>query len=274
MKRHMKSVLGVMACLTAVVTQAALVPPSGLSSFADWNFDNTGVGGVDSATTGTDWATKTPATASPAFTIVTIGSDAASEFDVNEGKSRLQVIGRSDGVTDGTTDGYLSFGSSSKGFVSAQVGVNSGTSFTSGMISLVNVSGTTITPLLQFVLNGKQDNAGNTIVTGDGSTLYAGLWEDVFNTVQFSWEDGVGSVFVDTTGNGANGGETTVSNASFLSALTPNAIYFEAGGGTATNSRRMYLDELAVQMIPEPATLGLVAVFGGAVLFIRRCFMM
>lgn len=36
----------------------------------------------------------------------------------------------------------------------------------------------------------------------------------------------------------------------------------------------MELNELTVEAIPEPATLGLVVAFGGAILFIRRSFMM
>ncbi len=45
------------------------------------------------------------------------------------------------------------------------------------------------------------------------------------------------------------------------------------GGATWTNSSRAQLNGLQIRAIPEPATLGLVAAFGGAVLFIRRRFM-
>lgn len=54
-----------------------------------------------------------------------------------------------------------------------------------------------------------------------------------------------------------------------------------AAGATAGDSLRLnlyskdinWLDNISVTVIPEPATLGLVAVFGGGVLFIRRRFM-
>lgn len=45
-------------------------------------------------------------------------------------------------------------------------------------------------------------------------------------------------------------------------------------GGTAGSAgHHLWLDNIGVSAVPEPATLGLVAVFGGAVLFIRRRFM-
>lgn len=46
--------------------------------------------------------------------------------------------------------------------------------------------------------------------------------------------------------------------------------FFSTGGGSALQ----HVNALAVTAIPEPATLGLVAAFGGAVLFIRRRLML
>lgn len=51
---------------------------------------------------------------------------------------------------------------------------------------------------------------------------------------------------------------------------------FWNGGGTnmmaSGSMNQVNVDDFAVSVIPEPATLGLVAFFGGAVLFIRRSF--
>ncbi|MDF7824615.1 hypothetical protein P4B35_11375 [Pontiellaceae bacterium B12227] len=47
--------------------------------------------------------------------------------------------------------------------------------------------------------------------------------------------------------------------------------FFEEGTTISTTARaRVKLDSLTAEVIPEPATLGLIAFFGGAVLFIRR----
>ncbi|QBG46574.1 PEP-CTERM sorting domain-containing protein [Verrucomicrobia bacterium S94] len=42
---------------------------------------------------------------------------------------------------------------------------------------------------------------------------------------------------------------------------------------TSASMKSIEVDNFSVEVIPEPATLGLVAMFGGAVLFIRRRFM-
>ncbi|WP_372795816.1 PEP-CTERM sorting domain-containing protein [Pontiella sp.] len=48
--------------------------------------------------------------------------------------------------------------------------------------------------------------------------------------------------------------------------------YVKVTGETAAAGG--FFDNLTIEAIPEPATLGMVAVFGGAVLFVRRRFMM
>ncbi|VGO18172.1 PEP-CTERM sorting domain-containing protein [Pontiella sulfatireligans] len=53
------------------------------------------------------------------------------------------------------------------------------------------------------------------------------------------------------------------------------AGFFEEGGVVDSNARaRVKFDTLTVEVIPEPATLGLVAAFGGGIILIRRRFMM
>lgn len=51
-------------------------------------------------------------------------------------------------------------------------------------------------------------------------------------------------------------------------------VAFAAGGYTsASNTSPLNIDNLSLTVIPEPATLGLVAAFGGGALFIRRLMM-
>ena len=54
------------------------------------------------------------------------------------------------------------------------------------------------------------------------------------------------------------------------------AMVFEAKatGGPLNFTQSTRTDNMSLEVIPEPATLGLVAVFGGAVLFLRRRFTM
>lgn len=44
-------------------------------------------------------------------------------------------------------------------------------------------------------------------------------------------------------------------------------------GGNGSSGQNTYLDNVGISAVPEPATLGLVALFGGGLLFIRRRFM-
>lgn len=46
-----------------------------------------------------------------------------------------------------------------------------------------------------------------------------------------------------------------------------------SGGTAGSSGHHLWLDNVAVSAIPEPATLGLIAAFGGGILFIRRRFM-
>ncbi len=52
------------------------------------------------------------------------------------------------------------------------------------------------------------------------------------------------------------------------------AFRIEVGVSTGAIAAGVNIDNIAVTAIPEPATLGLVTAFGGAVLFIRRRFML
>ena len=80
-----------------------------------------------------------------------------------------------------------------------------------------------------------------------------------------------------------HGGGTTTTSLKDLGIAAGTTVY--AGYTTAYNNsgtnimvsasmNKVEMDNFQVDVIPEPATIGLVAAFGGAVLFIRRRFMM
>lgn len=114
-----------------------------------------------------------------------------------------------------------------------------------------------------------------TFVDGTGSTLGTVAQDFFFQ------DPGVNSVrapnlmsFNLTRGNGGTLNGRTVSGAIFSLA----DITFTTGGigdiaGFKISSGSSDIQDVGIAMIPEPATLGLIAVFGGAVLFVRRRFM-
>jgi len=69
-----------------------------------------------------------------------------------------------------------------------------------------------------------------------------------------------------------NMGGTTVVDEESMGAfadLNPGSFGFSTDAGSAGT-----IDNLSLSVIPEPATLGMVAAFGGGILFVRRLFMM
>lgn len=58
------------------------------------------------------------------------------------------------------------------------------------------------------------------------------------------------------------------------SALTSvQALFLINHGGTVTEDVDYYIDNIKLEAVPEPATLGMVGLFGAAVMFVRRRFM-
>ena len=92
--------------------------------------------------------------------------------------------------------------------------------------------------------------------------------------------DGFGSLEAQTTGVVANQSGTFVDD---YVEYTPTAtgLYnvgmrnrgVVVGSGANNGESTIFFDNARLEVIPEPATMGLVAVFGGAVLFIRRRLM-
>ncbi len=84
----------------------------------------------------------------------------------------------------------------------------------------------------------------------------------------------------DSTGETAKNGTWTTVTGSYDVAVGAGAavggIQISTDNGSYTSAGGIFLDniEADVTAIPEPATLGMVGAFGGAVLFIRRRFMM
>ncbi len=82
-----------------------------------------------------------------------------------------------------------------------------------------------------------------------------------------------------TVETAANGTWTTVSGSYDIAAGTGGAvggIQISTDNGGYTSGRGIFLDNIAVDVttIPEPATLGLMVLFGAGAIFIRRRFMM
>lgn len=79
-----------------------------------------------------------------------------------------------------------------------------------------------------------------------------------------------GSGFVDLVTDGT--GMTSIDQIQLIIDASNGAWEYGGAGGTATEFVK--IDSVTLTQIPEPATLGLIAAFGGGILFIRRRFMM
>lgn len=108
------------------------------------------------------------------------------------------------------------------------------------------VDGTKIT----YTFTDLTVTAGSDGWLGDGSLL-------------FSWDD-------DTTAN--NYGSQGIHGLARVNADTATYGAAVMGQGSWLRTDRVTDIEITVTAIPEPATLGLIAIFGGSVLFIRRRF--
>jgi hypothetical protein len=141
-------------------------------------------------------------------------------------------------------------------------------------------SGSVLSTQGQGNANALENGESITFTVSGSATLVSGF---SLNLVDFSYDNRLangGSSFgvEDTDGNVV---EQKISNTSLFGTIDGTGISLGAGeamtfrtiagndGGAGLNG--FTFDVVA---IPEPATLGLVAVFGGGVLFIRRLFMM
>lgn len=126
------------------------------------------------------------------------------------------------------------------------------------------------------LLSFTQDASGNVLVNGStvdtGGGVLLGLSEQIgtgspsmeFVTLTLGWTQATGlSTLTDNFGN---------SYAMSSSANAGNTISW--GSGSTGGQGSVVANNVTLNSIPEPATLGMVAAFGGAILFIRRKMMM
>ena len=88
--------------------------------------------------------------------------------------------------------------------------------------------------------------------------------------------DMVGSLITDVRVDGLSV-FSSLTNTTVFTEFHNNASYAGTAGfsfNSNAGGQTGYLDNLSIVAIPEPATLGLIGVFGGGMLFIRRKFMM
>lgn len=129
---------------------------------------------------------------------------------------------------------------------------------------------------------GGGGNSGNVAMvdsfaafTQGAFTIDPGSMADGFGVTLTANEAGFTFSFTDVT---ASSGTLTDLTGTF--AAGEFATYFGAGHYYSTAQKRfagtttLDFSEASVSVIPEPATLGLIAAFGGGILFIRRRFMM
>ena len=90
------------------------------------------------------------------------------------------------------------------------------------------------------------------------------------DTGDWSTQVDFGNGFVDLVTDGT--GMTSVDRIQLI--VDASNGTWEYGGVNGTATEFIKIDSVSLTQIPEPATLGLIAAFGGGILFIRRRFMM
>lgn len=184
-----------------------------------------------------------------------------------------------DSITQAATWSRSALGASTDGTFGTLAGADTGTTFKSGLalnngangaydFTVSNNSGSSYAlDFFRFDTGTFRPNAAHewtvSIQSGDltAQTVLSGSADNITGGVT-DWYD------YDIALSGITGGNVLADGESVTFRL-------DMAGGTGASGHHQYVDNIAISgnVIPEPATLGLVAAFGGAVLFIRRRFM-
>ncbi|VGO19120.1 hypothetical protein SCARR_01176 [Pontiella sulfatireligans] len=153
---------------------------------------------------------------------------------------------------------------------------NATTGFTAGLLSGAVGASSTMGPVMQAMVRATSTGWGNFGVPSgiddvDGPTT-AGLH---FVVSEVNLDAGTMTTYFDPTDLTDVAGSASHTIASTGATFSPITHF-----GLTLGANIGYVDEIRigetigdVTPIPEPATLGLISAFGGAILFIRRCFM-
>ena len=267
--------------LAAVAAQAALTPPSGLGVYKDWNFDGDGLAGgtVDSGATKSDWRdgiwrdvrdggddSVYPDTGGFAVQSAILQDD-ANLFTTAAGDGTLTYQSPTLGIT---ANMFLDLGGDrSSGFFEMRAmseAIGAGTGLYSAKFTFRDSGGSDL-----FVLNLRKDTEIRW-TTGSGDLAFAGETANAFNNYQIAWDNGQVSLFWDDEANGG-ANATTYLNEGYLGGSVADVAEIQFEVNTSGEAGKVTIDSLSVEVIPEPATLGLVALVGAGMLFARRRFM-
>ncbi|MEM6883593.1 MAG: polysaccharide lyase family 8 super-sandwich domain-containing protein [Verrucomicrobiota bacterium] len=227
-----------------VLDQLTIRHPS--SGFADWEFDDLAMDGSDSGQSDTLWNRTTPEMADPAWAVIELGNSADSSLEVEPENSRMFLNGRTSS-SNGVSRAVLPFGQEREdGSISARVGLDSGSTWTGAKFSLVNMSGGEVRSLIDLNIQRDGNNANNLLTTGNQQVSLNGSWEDVLNTIEFKWYQGL----VDVSVTGLAGGDIHLTGQSMLQDLTPNALLIQAGSNSDNRARKLVLGQLKVVFLP------------------------
>lgn len=136
----------------------------------------------------------------------------------------------------------------------------------SANLALVQAGGATLTLSFDYFDSDSNDPAEITVTFLDASTNSVGS-----ATTGTLWQYANGTVYNASTAPWIS---TNLVSGTIDTSCTMVQIDINTGpraGGSATN---LAFDNFSGNVIPEPATIGLVGVFGAAVLFVRRRFML
>jgi hypothetical protein len=264
--------------LAAFAAQAALTPPAGLAVYKDWNFDGDGLAGgtVDSGATKSDWRDNK-------WRDVRDGGDDSVYPDTGgflvssailQDDANLFTTAAGDGTltyqspTIGTTANmFLDLGGDrSSGFFEMRAmseAIGGGTGLYSAKFTFRDSGGSDL-----FVLNLRKDTELRW-TTSSGDLAFAGETANAFNNYQIAWDNGLVSLFWDDEANGG-ANATTYLNEGYLGGSVADVAEIQFEVNTSGEAGKVTIDSLSVNVIPEPATLGMVGMAAATMLFIRR----
>jgi hypothetical protein len=265
MKMNKLMIAALVLLPSAVTTQAALVKPTGLTVVKNWNFDGDGVTGgtVDSGTSGTDWVNNSADSVLAQFNGGTYGvaftnASKDSNLFVNTAAGTLTyqspVLNQESrfrlNFDEAKTAGWLD--------MRAKAEALSGTIYTARTRFLSSSGG------VLAELNLRQNSEIRFTI---GAVNYAFTNEAVnsFNGYQIAWENQKISVYFDDEAHsGVNAWAYT--GLSITGDVASVQWTITSSGATGKGT----IDSLNIEVIPEPATIGMLGLGTLSVLLIRR----
>ena len=272
MKRNKVVIAVAVLLLGAAGVQSALVKPSGLTVFKNWNFDGDGVTGgtVDSGTSGTDWIKNSADSVLAQFNGGTYGvafTNASKDSNLYVDTAAGTLTYQSP-VINQTSRFRLNFDTAkTAGWYDMRALAEkiTGSSTFTAQVRFLGASGAV---LAEINIRGTNDLRFTTYTVGATNDYnLAGSTEKLgsYNDYQVAWENQKISFFFDDEARGG----VNATNWSNL-AISGDVTGIQWTITTSGSAGKVTVDKMDIEVIPEPATIGMFGLGAFGVMIIRR----